>query len=206
MSKYIGPKLKLIRREKTDLYLKSGIKNIENKCKINQTPGQIHLRKSRISNYSIQLREKQKLKRIYCILEKQFYNYYKKSIKKKRNTGVVLLQMLESRLDNIVYRMGFGSTRLESRQLINHKLIKVNGKIINIPSYNLLPNSKIELSEKMINNVKIKFSINLMKNRENIPWVNINENELYGFFLYIPDRKEFLKEINENLIIEFYSR
>jgi small subunit ribosomal protein S4 len=139
MARYLGPKLKISRREESDLFLKSNIRPIDSKCKIDQPPGQ-HNRKSRLSDYGVQLREKQKVRRIYGILERQFSNYYKKATKMKGNTGKNLLTLLERRLDNIVYRMGFGVTRCESRQLVSHKAITVNGKTVNIASYQVLPN------------------------------------------------------------------
>ncbi|BBA84855.1 30S ribosomal protein S4 [endosymbiont of Pachyrhynchus infernalis] len=206
MSKYIGPKLKLSRRDNFDLSLKSGCKLIESKCKFNKIPGENFSKKYKYSDYGIRLREKQKLKRIYGILEKQFLNYYKKSINKKENTGNYLIKLLESRLDNIVYRMGFASTRRESRQIINHKLVLVNDKIINIPSYHVTPNTIIRLHKKLLNNPKIIFSINLFKNKEKLDWINVNINNLSGEFLYTPNRLDILKDINENLIIELYSR
>lgn len=167
MAKYLGSKLKLIRREGTDLFLKSGLRDIETKCKkLDRLPGQHGYRKNRLSNYGIQLREKQKVRRIYCVLEKEFINYYKKSLKLKGNTSLILLTFLERRLDNVVYKIGFGCTRYESRQLINHKTILVNNKIVNIPSYLVNINDVIEVIDKSKKQDRIRYSLELFKNRE----------------------------------------
>ncbi len=206
MAKYLGSKLKLSRREGTDLFLKSGIRNIESKCKIDRIPGQHGYKKSRISDYGLQLREKQKLRRIYGILEKQFVNYYKKAVRCKGNTGEILLQLIERRLDNVVYRLGFASTRAESRQLINHKLILVNNNIVNIPSFLLNPNDLIKVIEKAKSQYRIKYSLELFKQREHFDWLETNIKKLEGIFKYIPDRKSFAADINEHLIIELYSK
>ncbi|WP_343182457.1 30S ribosomal protein S4 [Buchnera aphidicola] len=206
MAKYLKPKLKLSRRENIDLFLKSGNRTIDSKCKINQLPGQQGIRRSRLSEYGIQLREKQKLRRLYGILERQFRNYYKKSVKLKGNTGENLLQFLESRLDNVVYKMGFGSTRAEARQLINHKSIMVNGNIVNIASYQLFPNDIIKVCHKSCNQLRIKVSLKLLKQREIPDWLDINVNRLEGKFIRVPDRADLPPDINEHLIIEFYSK
>lgn len=148
MARYLGPKLKLSRREGTDLFLKSGVRAIDTKCKIEQPPGQHGARKPRLSDYGVQLREKQKVRRIYGVLERQFRNYYKEAARLKGNTGANLLQLLEGRLDNVVYRMGFGATRAESRQLVSHKAIMVNGRVVNIASYQVSPNDVVSIREK----------------------------------------------------------
>lgn len=166
MSKYIGPKLKLSRRECSDLFLKSNLRNIKDKCNIDRLPGQHYYKKSRVSDYSIQLREKQKLKRIYGVLEKQFINYYYKSLKCKGNTGDILLKFLERRLDNVVYRMGFSLTRSEARQLVSHKSILVNNKIVNISSYLVNCNDIIKVNDISKNQLRIKHSLEMFKDRE----------------------------------------
>ncbi|MFI4819098.1 MAG: 30S ribosomal protein S4 [Enterobacterales bacterium] len=207
MSKYIGPKLKLSRRECTDLFLKSGCRSIESKCKIEKYPGDFGIKKNRLSNYGIQLREKQKVKRLYGILERQFRNYYNKSIRLKGNTGENLLKLLETRLDNVVYRMGFGSTRSESRQLVSHKLITVNKKIINIASYQVKINDIIGIRNKAKNQLRIKLSLELSENnREKINWIEVNINKMEGIFKFIPERNLLYKDINEKLIVELYSK
>ncbi len=206
MAKYLGSKLKLSRREGTDLFLKSNLRSIESKCKIDRLPGQHGYKKSRISDYGLQLREKQKIRRIYCILEKQFLNYYKKSIRLKGNTGEILFSFLERRLDNIVYRMGFGVTRLESRQLVSHKLIKVNNNIVNIPSYLVKPYDIISIVNKAKEQVRIKYSLELFKQREIPIWLEINIKKMEGLIKYIPKRKNFFPDIKEHLVLEFYSK
>ncbi len=206
MAKYLGSKLKLCRREGTDLFLKSGLRGIETKCKINRLPGQHGYKKSRLSDYGFQLREKQKLRRMYNILEKQFFIYYKKALNIKGNTGEILLQLLERRLDNVVYRMGFASTRLESRQLVNHKLILLNNKIVNIPSYLVCSNDLIKINNKAKSYIRIKYAIELSKQREKFSWLEVNYQEMEGIFKFVPDRSLFALDVNEHLIIEFYSK
>ncbi|MGK2896903.1 MAG: 30S ribosomal protein S4 [Candidatus Makana argininalis] len=207
MSKYIGPKLKLSRREGTDLFLKSGCRSIESKCKIEKLPGNFIKKNNRLSDYGIQLREKQKVKRIYGVLERQFRNYYYKSIRLKGNTGENLLKLLESRLDNVVYRMGFGSTRSESRQLVSHKSITVNKNIVNIASYQVKKNDIIGIKDKSKNQVRIKLSLELSENnREKISWLEVDINKMEGVFKFIPERNLIYKDINEQLIIELYSK
>ncbi len=206
MAKYLGSKLKLSRREKTDLFLKSNIRNIDTKCKINRLPGQHGYKKHRLSDYGLQLREKQKVKRMYCILEKQFFNYYKKAVCLRGNTGEILLQLLESRLDNIIYRIGFSLTRLDARQLINHKLIMVNNNIVNISSFLLSPNDKIQICSKARNYDRIKCSIEYSKQRESVNWLKVDYKDMSGLLKYLPKRSEFSQDINEHLILEFYSK
>ncbi|QJC29994.1 30S ribosomal protein S4 [Enterobacteriaceae endosymbiont of Plateumaris sericea] len=206
MAKYLGPKLKLSRREGTDLFLKSNIRNIDSKCKIEQTPGQHGMKKSRLSDYGIQLREKQKVRRIYGILEKQFRNYYKKALRLKGNTGFNLLCLLEKRFDNILYRMGFSVTRSEARQLISHKSIKINNRIVTIPSYQLNINDKIKICEKSKKQIRIKAAIELYNQREKSNWLEVDINKMEGIFKYIPKRSDLSSDINEHLIIELYSK
>ncbi|CAL4043315.1 30S ribosomal protein S4 [Buchnera aphidicola (Phyllaphis fagi)] len=206
MAKYLGPKLKLSRRENTDLFLKSGYRSIDSKCKLNQLPGQHGFRKTRLSEYGIQLREKQKVRRLYGILERQFRNYYKLAAKLKGNTGDNLLILLESRLDNVVYRIGLGVTRSESRQLINHKFIMVNNRIVNIASYRLLPNDCIKIRDKFKNTKRIKDSLELSEAREKSSWIQVDSKNMEGVFYRYPDRSELSSDINEHLIIELYSK
>lgn len=206
MAKYLGPKLKLSRRENTDLFLKSSVRAIETKCKLEQMPGQHGNKRTRLSDYGIQLREKQKVKRIYGILEKQFRKYYKKAVKLKGNTGENLLTLLELRLDNIVYRLGFSVTRLEARQIINHKSIMVNKKIINIPSYQVSKNDKINIREKSKKQSRIKAALELSEQNKKIEWLEINKKNMEGIIKNIPNRTELSSDINEHLIVEFYSK
>ncbi|CAL4323763.1 30S ribosomal protein S4 [Buchnera aphidicola] len=206
MAKYLGPKLKLSRREGTDLFLKSGYRSIDSKCKLNQLPGQHGARKTRLSEYGIQLREKQKVRRLYGILERQFRNYYKLSVKLKGDTGENLLRLLESRLDNIIYRLGFSVTRFEARQLISHKSIMVNTKVVNIPSYKVRPHDVIKIRDNFKNQSRIKAAIELSEQREKPTWLEVNSNKLEGIFLRIPDRSDLSADINEHLIIELYSK
>ena len=207
MAKYIGSKSKLMRREGTDLYLKSGTRSIETKCNLEKKPGQTgEGRRAKNSDYSLQLREKQKVKRIYGILEKQFRNYYKKAASKKGSTGENLLTMLESRLDNVVYRIGLGSTRSESRQLVNHKNIEVNGDIVNIPSYQVSPKDKISVRDNKKEQLRIKLAMSLAETRGFNDWVEVDTKNLKGTFMRIPERQELPSEINESLIVELYSK
>ncbi|CAL4043778.1 30S ribosomal protein S4 [Buchnera aphidicola (Anoecia corni)] len=206
MAKYLGPKLKLSRREGTDLFFKSGVRSIESKCKIDRPPGVHGIKKTRLSDYGIQLREKQKVRRLYGILERQFRNYYKKAARLKGNTGENLLLLLESRLDNIVYRIGFGSTRAESRQLINHKIITVNNKIVSIPSYQILKNDVIGINNHAKNYIRIKNSIQLADQREPSTWLNLNKSTMQAKLIRVPERVDFSSEINEHLIVELYSK
>lgn len=207
MARYLGPKLKLSRRENTDLFLKSGIRAIDSKCKFDRAPGQHSIRRSRFSDYGIQLREKQKVKRIYGILERQFSNYYKKAARMKGNTGEILLQLLESRLDNVVYRIGFGATRSEARQLVNHKSILVNNHIVNIASYQVLPNTMIQIHNKSSNQSRIHAALEIAdQQREKIPWIDVDSVKLTGFFKRKPERIELSANIDEHLIVELYSK
>ena len=205
MARYLGPTCKLARREGTDLYLKSGVRPLESKCKLENVPGQHGARRTRLSDYAVQLREKQKVRRIYGILEKQFRNYYKKADRQKGATGENLLVLLERRLDNVVYRMGFGSTRAESRQLVSHKSILVNGNVLNIPSYQVLAGDTISIREKAKKQLRIQGALTLAANRA-VDWVDVNNDKLEGVFRAYPERDELPAEINENLIVELYSK
>ncbi len=206
MARYLGPKLKLSRREGTDLFLKSGVRPIDSKCKIDNAPGQHGVRRGRMSDYALQLREKQKVRRFYGVLEKQFRNYYKKADRKKGATGTNLLQLLEGRLDNVVYRMGFGSTRAESRQLVSHKSITVNGNSVNIASYQVLPEDVVAVAEKSRGQLRIQAAMQLSAQRGAVDWVDVNAEKMEGVFKRLPDREELPTEINENLIVELYSK
>ncbi|MCH2478350.1 MAG: 30S ribosomal protein S4 [Gammaproteobacteria bacterium] len=207
MARYLGPKCKLSRREGTDLFLKSGIKPIENKCKLNTIPGSmVGSRRERLSDYGIQLREKQKLRRMYGVLEKQFRNYYKKASKAKGSTGENLLKLLETRLDNMVYRMGFAVTRAEARQLVSHKAIMVNGSIINIPSYEVSASDEISVTEKAQQQLRVKNAVNIASQLGISEWLSVDLKKLKGTVSSIPEREDILPDINENLVVEYYSK
>jgi small subunit ribosomal protein S4 len=206
MARYIGPKCKLSRREGTDLFLKSGVRALDSKCKEETAPGMHGARRGRLSDYGVQLREKQKVRRLYGILEKQFRSYYKEAARRKGNTGENLLQLLESRLDNVVYRMGYGSTRAEARQLVSHKSITVNDKVVNIASYNVKPGDIVAVREKSKNQLRIGNAIALAANRGEVSWIDVDTGKLSGTFKNAPDRADLPSEINESLIIELYSK
>ena len=206
MARYLGPTCKLSRREGTDLFLKSGVRPLESKCRAESAPGQHGQRRGRLSDYGVQLREKQKVRRIYGILEKQFRNYYKSAARKKGNTGENLLTLLESRLDNVVYRMGFGSTRAESRQLVAHNSILVNGAKVNIASFSVSAGDVISLREKAKKQLRVQSALQLAAQRSESSWVNVNSEKMEGTFIRNPDREDLPSEINENLIVELYSK
>lgn len=174
MARYVGPTCKLARREGTDLFLKSGARPLDSKCKAETAPGQHGQRRGRLSDYGVQLREKQKVRRTYGVLEKQFRGYYKEAARRKGATGENLLQILESRLDNVVYRMGFGATRAESRQLVSHKSITVNGSVLNIPSYQVKAGDVVAIREKAKNQLRIQNSLTLSQQRADVEWVDVN--------------------------------
>ncbi len=205
MARYRGPRLRLSRREGTDLFLTTGTRAIESKCKLENKPGNVQSR-TRLSDYGTQLREKQKVKRMYGLLEKQFRNYYLKAANAKGNTGENLLNLLESRLDNVVYRMGFAVTRAEARQMVSHKAVSVNGNCVNVPSYNVLPDDIVSIRNKNKQQLRIKAAADLSKSREALSWLDVNLEELEGKFVNYPDRSELSADINENLIIELYSK
>ena len=206
MARYTGPSCKLARREGTDLFLKSGARAIDSKCKIDTAPGMHGVRRGRLSDYGVQLREKQKVRRTYGVLEKQFRGYYKEAARLKGATGENLLCLLECRLDNVVYRMGFGATRAESRQLVSHKAITVNGGTVNIPSYQVKPGDVIGIREKAKNQLRIQSALTIASQRAAIEWVEVNADKKEGEFKRVPDRSELPAEINENLIVELYSK
>ena len=206
MARYLGPKLKLARREGTDLYHKSGVRPIDSKCRIDNPPGQHGARRTRLTDYAVQLREKQKVRRMYGVLEKQFRNYYKKADRQKGATGENLLRLLEARLDNVVYRMGFGCTRSESRQLVSHKAITVNGSPVNVASYQVKTDDVVAVNEKARGQLRIQSSLQLAAQRAPVEWVDVDPNKMEGVFRRTPDRQELPTEINENLIVELYSK
>ena len=207
MAKYTGPKCKLSRRAGTDLLLKGRGRSLEGKCKIDTPPGgQGTQRRQRLSDYALQLREKQKLRHMYGVLEKQFHNYYKKAAGDKGSTGVVLLQQLESRLENVVYRMGFASTRAEARQLVNHKAVSVNDYPVNIPSYQVRVGDTVAIRNRARHQPRILESLQVASQLGISDWVEVDEKGLKGTFKSVPDRDQVLPDINENLVVELYSK
>tara|TARA_B100000287_G_scaffold324826_1_gene308931 strand:- start:181 stop:801 length:621 start_codon:yes stop_codon:yes gene_type:complete len=206
MARYIGPKGKLSRREGRDLLLKSGIRSYESKCRSETSPGQHGRRRGRLSDYGIQLREKQKVRRIYGVMEKQFRNYYKQAARKKGVTGTNLLQSLEGRLDNVVYRLGFASTRSEARQLVSHKAIKVNESIVNIPSYQVSVGDIVSLTDKSKKQERVKQALEISASRPDCDWLKVDKNDFSGVYNAIPERDQLDSDINENLIVELYSK
>ena len=206
MARYLGPKCKLSRREGTDLFLKSARRSLDTKCKLDSRPGQHGAKSTRISEYGTQLREKQKIRRMYGVLERQFRTYFDKAIAKRGATGEVLLQMLESRLDNVVYRMGFASTRAEARQLVSHRAIEVNGKPVNIPSFLLRAQDTVSVREKSRAQLRIKSSLELAEQNGFPSWVEVDSKNFKGTFKQLPDRAEFASDVNEQLVVELYSK
>ena len=207
MARYLGPKAKLSRREGTDLFLKSARRSIGDKAKFDSKPGQ-HGRTSgaRTSDFGLQLREKQKVKRMYGVLERQFRRYFEEADRRRGNTGANLLFLLESRLDNVVYRMGFGSTRAESRQLVSHKAVTVNGNAVNIPSYMVKVGDVIAIREKSKKQNRVVEALQLATQVGMPSWVEVNLDKAEGIFKAVPDRDQFGADINESLIVELYSR
>lgn len=206
MARYIGPKCKLSRRAGADLLLKSRGRSLETKCKLDTPPGQHGARKPRLSDYANQLREKQKLKQMYGVLERQFHNYYVKASTQKGATGLNLLLLLEGRLDNVAYRMGFGRTRAEARQLVGHKAVTVNGQQVNIPSYQVQIGDVIEIREKSRNQGRIAESLSIAAQIGFPEWIEVDEKGLKGTFKSLPSRDQILQDINENLVVELYSK
>lgn len=206
MARYIGPTCKLSRREGTDLFLKSGIRPLESKCRAESIPGQHGQRRSRLSDYGVQLREKQKVRRIYGVLEKQFRNYYKEAARIPGVTGENLLQLLERRLDNVVYRMGFGATRAEARQLVAHNGVLVNGIKANIASFQISEGDVVSLREKAKKQLRVQSALQLASQRGEVEWVEVDVNKMEGVFSRVPDRTDLPSEINESLIVELYSK
>ena len=201
MARYIGPKCKLSRREGTDLYLKSARRSLDSKCKMESAPGQHGAKKPRLSGYGLQLREKQKIRRIYGVLERQFRRYFAEADRRKGSTGELLLQLLESRLDNVVYRMGFASTRAEARQLVSHKALMVNGQIVNIPSFQVKAGDVVAVREKAKKQVRIQEAMGLATQIGLPSWVSVDATKLEGTFKNVPDRAELYSDINEQLVV-----
>jgi small subunit ribosomal protein S4 len=206
MARYLGPVCKLSRREGTDLFLKSGLRPLNTKCKADTPPGMHGAKRTRVTDFGVQLRAKQKLRRIYGVLERQFRNYYKKASRTKGATGEVLLQLLERRLDNVVYRMGFASTRAEARQLVSHKAILVNGQVVNIPSFQVSAGDKVEVRERARSQLRIQAALELAKQRADIDWVTLDEKAMAGVFSRIPGIDDLPPDYNVNLVVELYSK
>ena len=207
MARYIGPKCKLARREGTDLFLKSARRSLDSKCKLDTKPGQHGVRSGmRMSDYGNQLREKQKLRRTYGILERQFRRYFGEASRRKGSTGTNLLQLLESRLDNVVYRMGMGSTRAEARQLVSHRAIMVNGKVLNVPSALVKSSDVVGVTEKAKGQLRIQDALQLAEKVGFPSWVEVDVKKMSGMFKGAPDRSEFGQDINESLVVELYSK
>src|ERR1041384_3599731 len=207
MAKYTGPKCKLARREGTDLFLKSGVKPLESKCKFQVPPGGIKgERKQRLSDYGLQLREKQKLRRMYGGLERQFANYYTEASRRTGSSGENLLKLLECRLDNVVYRMGFAATRSEARQLVSHKSILVNEQVVTIASYQVKAGDVVSIREKARKQLRIQGAMNVASQVGFPDWVEVNDKEFKGVFKQVPGRDDILPDINENLVVELYSK
>ena len=207
MARYLGPKAKLSRREGTDLFLKSARRPIADKAKFESKPGQ-HGRTSgsRTSDYGLQLREKQKVKRMYGVLERQFRRYFAEAERRKGNTGTNLLTLLESRLDNVVYRMGFGSTRAEARQLVSHRAVTVNGGVVNVPSYSVKAGDVLALRENAKKQLRVQDALKLAEQVGMPAWVQVDASKMEGTFKKTPDRDEYGSDIKEALIVELYSR
>ncbi len=207
MARYIGPTCKLARREGTDLFLKSGSKPLESKCKLQVPPGGIKgERRQRLSDYGLQLREKQKLRRMYGVLERQFRNYYQAAARRTGSTGETLLKLLESRLDNVVYRMGFAATRAEARQLVGHKSVSVNGQLVSVPSYQCRAGDVIEIREKARKQLRIQSALAIASQVGFPDWLEVSDKEFRGVFKTVPAREDVLPDINENLVVELYSK
>jgi len=207
MARYIGPKCKLSRREGTDLFLKSGAKPLESKCKLQVPPGGIKgERRQRLSDYGTQLREKQKLRRMYGVLERQFSNYYEEAARRQGATGENLLKLLECRLDNVVYRMGFAATRAEARQLVSHKGVEVNGSAVTIASYQVKAGDVVQIREKSKKQLRVVNALTVAAQVGFPEWLDVNEKEMRGVFKAAPNRDDVLPDINENLVVELYSK
>jgi small subunit ribosomal protein S4 len=207
MARYIGPKCKLARREGTDLFLKSGVKPLESKCKFSVPPGGVKSeRRQRLSDYGLQLREKQKLRRMYGVLERQFANYYEEAARRIGATGENLLKLLECRLDNVVYRMGFAATRAEARQLVSHKAISVNEQAVTIASYQCKAGDVVQIREKSRKQLRIQSALSVAQQVGLPEWVEVNDKDFRGVFKTAPARDDILPDINENLVVELYSK
>lgn len=206
MARYLGPKCKLSRREGIDLLLKSGVRDHKSKCKSEKIPGQHGDKKPRLSGYGIQLREKQKIKRYYAVVEKQFRNYYKQAARLKGSTGENLMVLLERRLDNVVYRLGFGCTRAEARQLVTHKAILVNDQVVNIPSYLIKPGDVITVRQKAKSQGRIQAALALSEQRAACDWLTVDVTAMKGTFTRLPVLGDLSSDYNVNLVVELYSK
>ncbi len=206
MARYLGPKCKLMRREGTDLYLKSRARSVDSKCNMEKMPGQTTERRRRLSDYGVQLREKQKVRRLYGVLERQFRNYYAAADRQKGPTGENLLQLLEQRLDNVVYRMGFGATRSEARQLVSHKAVEVNGKCVSVASFHVSPEDVVSVREKSKKQTRIASAVSMAEQYGFPEWVEVDSKGFSGTFKRVPDRADLPAELNEQLIVELYSK
>jgi small subunit ribosomal protein S4 len=206
MARYLGPKCKLSRREGTDLLLKSGVRDHKSKCKSEKQPGQHGDKRPRLSDYGIQLREKQKIRRFYGVLEKQFRNYYKMAAKQKGSTGDNLMGFLERRLDNVVYRMGFASTRSEARQLVAHKAILVNDKIVNIASFLVQSGDVVSVRQKAKNQGRVVAAVALSEQRASCDWLIVDTSTFKGTFSAMPTLSDLSADFNVNLVVELYSK
>ncbi|HUH00006.1 MAG TPA: 30S ribosomal protein S4 [Gammaproteobacteria bacterium] len=206
MARYLGPKCKLSRREGTDLFLKSSVRPLESKCKLEVPPGGAPQRRPRVSDYGLQLREKQKLRRMYGVLERQFHNYYKRAAQQKGSTGENLLKLLEGRLDNVAYRMGFAATRAEARQLVSHKSVTVNGQVVNIPSFQVSPGDEISIREKARKQLRVQNALQLAGEAGFPEWLEVDLTKMSGVLKQLPERDDILPDINENLVVELYSK
>ncbi|MGD8709458.1 MAG: 30S ribosomal protein S4 [Ectothiorhodospiraceae bacterium] len=206
MARYIGPTCKLARREGTDLFLKSGVRPLDSKCKLDTPPGQHGQRRGRISDYGLQLREKQKVRRMYGVLERQFRKYYKEADRGKGNTGENLLQRLECRLDNMVYRMGFGSTRAEARQLVAHRAVLLNGRVTNVPSAQVGAGDVVSIRDRAQKQVRVQAALEMAQQSGVPQWVEVDSKKFEGTLKRVPDRADLPAEINEHLIVELYSK
>lgn len=207
MARYIGPTCKLARREGTDLYLKSPVRSLDSKCRLERKPGQTQTgRRPRVTVYGTQLREKQKMRRIYGVMEKQFRNYYKKAAQKKGSTGENLLELLETRLDNVVYRMGFAVTRAEARQLVGHKAISVNGRMVNIPSYKVSAGDEIAIREKARNQLRVQAAVDIAEQVGTPEWMEVDLKARKGVFKNAPERSDLPAELDESLVVALYSK
>lgn len=206
MARYRGPTCKLARRLGTDLQLKSGIRALDSKCKLASPPGVHGAKRGRLSEFGVLFRQKQLIRRTYGVLERQFRLYYAKAAKRKGITGENLLKLLECRLDNVVYRMGFAATRAEARQLVSHRCVKVNGSIVNIPSYQVKEGDVVEIKEKSKSQTRIQAALELAKQKSQPGWLDVDFTKLQGIVKLIPKRSELPLEFNENLVVEYYSK
>lgn len=206
MARYTGPTCRLSRREGTDLLLKSRARALDSKCHLDKRPGQHGDRRARLSDYGIQLREKQKLRRLYGVMERQFRNYYRVASQRRGSTGENLLQLLERRLDNVVYRMGFAVTRAEARQLVNHRAVEVNGVTVDIPSYAVKPSDTVAIRQRARKQVRVQEALAVAEQYGFPEWVDVNTKEMAGVFRTVPERSELAQDVNEQLVVELYSK